>query len=125
MNSPTTPATAILDGTLCRLDARGRRIAAHPPLATAIVEFLPGPLRTYVRENPLGLLPGIANLYCVDAALRLQWVAEWPFADDPCAAILGEENEVLAVLSVSGATLHFDAHTGRRVADPSTVAVAS
>lgn len=125
MNPPTAPATAILDGTLCRLDPRGQRLAAHPPLATAIVEFLPGPLRTYVRENPLGLLPGIANLYCVDAALRLQWVAEWPFAGDPCAAILSEQDDVLSVLTVSGATLHFDAHTGRQVGDPSAVAAAS
>lgn len=72
-------------------------------------------MRTYVREHPFGLLPGIANLYCLDGAHRLQWIAEWPAADDPCASILDEIDGQLIVLSVSGAVVRLDAETGRLV----------
>jgi hypothetical protein len=77
-----------------------------------VVEFRQGSLRVYVREHPYGLLPGIPNLYCLDAALRLQWMAEWPAPADPCARILGEEGGVLSVESVSGTRVSLDAHTG-------------
>ena len=107
------PALAVIDGLLCQLTRRGTRAGWHAPLATAVVEFHHGPLRVYVREHPYGLLPGIPNLYCLDAALRLQWMAEWPAPADPCARILGEAGGVLSVESVSGTRISLDAHTGR------------
>ena len=107
------PALAVIDGSLCQLTRRGTRAGCHVPLATAVVEFHHGPLCVYVREHPYGLLPGIPNLYGLDAALRLQWMAEWPTPADPCAKILGEEGGVLSVESVSGTRITLDAHTGR------------
>ena len=112
MTDPTS-ALAVIDGSLCQLTRRGTHAGSHAPLATAVVEFRHGSLRVYVREHPYGLLPGIPNLYCLDAALRLQWMAEWPAPADPCARILGEEGGVLSVESVSGTRISLDAHTGR------------
>ncbi len=106
-------ALAVIDGSLCQLTRRGTRAGCHAPLATAVVEFHHGPLRVYVREHPYGLLPGIPNLYCLDASLCLQWMAEWPTPAEPCAKILGEEGGVLSVESVSGIRISLDAHTGR------------
>jgi hypothetical protein len=103
----------VIDGTLCQLTREGTRAAGHAPLATAVVEFRPGPLCCYVREHPYGLLPGIANLYCLDAAFRLQWLAEWPNPSDPCVEIVGQEGDTLIALSASGLSIHLDAHTGR------------
>lgn len=91
----------------------GGRTQCHAPLATAVVEFRRGPLRTYVREHPFGLLPGLANLYCLDGAYRLLWMAEWPDMSDPCAAILDEIDGELLVTSVSGAIVRIEAETGR------------
>lgn len=108
-----TPATAVIDGTLCQLTRQGTRAAAHAPLATAVVEFLPGPLCFYVREHPFGLLPGLPNLYRLDAALRLQWLAEWPEDAGACIRIVDADDRVLRVESSTGALLCFDAHTGR------------
>lgn len=97
----------------------------HSPLASAVVEFRRGPFRTYVREHPYGLLPGLANLYCLDGAHRLRWMAEWPSADDPCAEILAETGGELVALSVSGAVVRLDAATGRLIAVEQSAAVAS
>lgn len=107
------PALAVIDGTLCQLTREGARAGGHTPLATAVVEFRHGSLRTYVREHPFGLLPGLANLYCLDGAFRLQWMAEWPAPADPCAAIVGEEGTVLVTLSTRGATVRLDIDSGR------------
>lgn len=112
MNTPS-PAIAVIDGALCLLSRHGERSVGHIPLATAIVEFRHGPLRTYVREHPFGLLPGIPNLYCLDGAFRLQWMAEWPHDESPCAAIIGEEDGALVASSASGAVVRLDAATGR------------
>lgn len=108
----TTSALAVIDGTLCQLTRDGARAAGHAPLATAVVEFRHGPLRYYVREHPHGLLPGLPNLYCLDAAFRLQWMAEWPDPADPCATIVGEEGETLVAVSAAGTTVRLDASTG-------------
>ena len=108
-----SPALAVIDGTLCQLTRDGTRAAGHAPLATAVLEFRHGSLRYYVREHPHGLLPGLPNLYCLDGAFRLQWMAEWPDLNDPCAAIIGEEGGTVAAMSVSGATVRLDADTGR------------
>lgn len=118
-------ALAVIDGTLCQLTRDGNRAGGHAPLATAVVEFRHGTLRYYVREHPFGLLPGLPNLYCLDAAFRLQWMAEWPDPADPCAAIVGEEGESLVALSQSGATIRLDASTGRLIAVESAMAAAS
>jgi hypothetical protein len=89
VKTPLQPI-AVIDGTLCELTREGARAAAHAPLATAVVEFRRGPMCFFVREHPYGLLPGMPNLYCLDGDLRLQWLAEWPLIDDPCAAIAPE-----------------------------------
>jgi hypothetical protein len=109
------PALAVIDGTLCQLTREGARAAGHAPLATAVLEFRHGQMRYYVREHPHGLLPGIPNLYCLDGAFRLQWLAEWPDPLEPCAGIVGEEGDTLVVVSGSGAIVRLDAHTGRLV----------
>ncbi len=108
-----TPALAVIDGTLCQLTREGARAGGHAPLATAVVEFRHGPLRYYVREHPFGLLPGLPNLYCLDGAFRLQWMAEWPSAVDPCAGIVGEEGATLVAISTAGAIVRLDIDTGR------------
>lgn len=109
-------ALAVIDGTLCQLTREGTRAAGHTPLATAVVEFRHGPLRYYVREHPFGLLPGLPNLYCLDAAFRLQWMAEWPDPADPCTAIVGEENNTLVAMAASGSVIRLEADTGRLLA---------
>jgi hypothetical protein len=110
-----TPALAVIDGTLCQIARTGARTAGHAPLATAVVEFRPGPMCTYVREHPFGLLPGLPNLYCLDGAFRLQWMAEWPDFAGPCTGIEREECGQLIVSSASGAVVRLDAATGRLV----------
>ena len=70
-------------------------------------------MRYYVREHTYGLLPGFPNLYCLDPAFQLQWLAEWPDASEPCAAIVGEEGETLVARSTNGSTVRLDAGTGR------------
>lgn len=120
-----TPALAVIDGTLCQLTREGARAGGHQPLATAVVEFRHGALRYFVREHTFGLLPGLPNLYCLDGAFRLQWMAEWPDASDPCASIVGEEEETLVALSVSGAVVRLDAITGRLLSVEQPMAVAS
>jgi hypothetical protein len=107
------PALAVIDGTLSLLTREGTRALSHAPLATAVVEFRHGPLRVYVREHPYGLLPGIPNLYCLDADLRLQWMAEWPDPADPCARILNDDDGILVAESFRGALVRLDAFTGR------------
>jgi len=115
----------VIDGTLCQLARDGSRAAGHAPLATAVVEFHPGSLCFYVREHPYGLLPGISNLYCLDGAFRLQWLAEWPDSLDPCAAIVGQEEETLVALSAAGLVVRLNAHTGRLLSVDAPLAVAS
>lgn len=112
MNTPSN-ALAVIDGSLCQLGRSGGRAVWHKPIATAVVEFRRGPLCTYVREHPFGLLPGIANLYCLDGAHRLQWMADWPIADDPCAGIVDEVDGILIAVSFSGLVVRLDAATGR------------
>jgi hypothetical protein len=120
----STPALAVIDGTLCQLTREGARAGGHAPLATAVVEFRHGPLRFYVREHPFGLLPGLPNLYCLDGAFRLQWMADWPDPADPCAAIVGEEGETLVALSTAGAIVRLDAHSGRLISVEQPMAAA-
>lgn len=120
-----TPALAVIDGALCQLKRDGGRAVGHAPLATAIVEFRRGALCYFVREHPFGLLPGLPNLYCLDADFRLQWMAEWPDASDPCASIVGEEHNILLVQSLAGASVRLDALTGRLLGVERPVAVAS
>lgn len=122
----TTPveALAVIDGSLCELGRAGDRVLWHTPLATAVVEFRRGALRTYVREHPYGLLPGLPNLYCLDGDHRLQWMAEWPETADPCAVIVDEEEDALVVMSVSGAIVRLDPLTGRLLSWERRVAAA-
>ncbi|MEY2882261.1 MAG: hypothetical protein RLZZ15_4641 [Verrucomicrobiota bacterium] len=119
------PAFAVLEGSLCRVGPFGGRAVSHRPLASAVVEFRRGPFRTFVREHPFGLLPGFANLYCLDGAHRLQWIAEWPFADDACARIVDETAGELVAESVAGVIVRLDAATGqlRGVETPVAAAV--
>lgn len=115
----------MIDGTLCQLTREGERAGRHSPLATAVVEFRHGPLCYFVREHPFGLLPGIPNLYCLDGDFRMQWMAEWPNPEDPCAAIVGEEAGTLVTLATSGATVRLDAATGQLLGVEQAMAVAS
>lgn len=124
MNTPLQ-SIAVIDGSLCQLTRQGTRAAAHAPLATAVVEFRRGPMCFFVREHPYGLLPGIPNLYCLDGALRLLWLAEWPLANDPCAALGELEGDTLTATSVNGVTVQLDATTGRLLRTLVPVAVAS
>jgi hypothetical protein len=117
-------ATAVIDGTLCQLTRQGGRAAAHAPLATAIVEFLPGPLCFYVREHPYGLLPGMPNLYCLDAAFRLQWLAEWPEAAGPCMRLVAADDTAIVTESATGAQVRLDPHTGRLLSVSTPLAAA-
>ncbi len=119
------PALAVIEGHLCQLTRRGAKTGEHAPLATAVVEFRHGPLRVYVREHPFGLLPGIANLYCLDGAFRLQWIADWPNPADPCAAIITEDASVLITRACSGAIVRLNADSGRLLSVEYPLAVAS
>ena len=122
---PESTALAVIDGTLCQLTREGARAGGHLPLATAVLEFHIGSLRYYVREHPHGLLPGLPNLYCLDAAFRLKWMAEWPETLDPCTSILGEEGETVVVQTSTGAVVRLEAETGRllRVEAPMAAAI--
>ena len=112
MNRPAH-AFAVIDGSLCQLGRLGGRATWQKPLASAVVEFRRGPLRTYVREHTYGLLPGLPNLYCLDGANRLCWMADWPLANDPCAEIIDSNESVLVALSAAGVIVELDAVTGR------------
>lgn len=125
MQTDPAQAFAVIDGSLCRLGRFGGRVPSFAPLATAVVEFMRGTLCTFVRENPHGLLPGLANLYCLDGDNRLRWIAEWPDMHDPCAAILGLRDGVLEAISVGGAHVRLDAADGRLLAWARPVAAAS
>jgi outer membrane protein assembly factor BamB len=125
MLSMNSEALAVIDGTLCQLTREGNRAAGHAPLATAIVEFRKGAMCYYVREHPFGLLPGLPNLYCLDADFRLRWLAEWPEANAPCVAIVGEEGNQLVALSANGNVIRLDASTGRLVEVTAEMAQAS
>ena len=67
----------------------------------------------YVREISHGLLPGFANLYCLDGNLGLMWMAEWPESYGPCTRIVDISGDTLIAESASGATVRLDAHSGR------------
>jgi hypothetical protein len=108
-----TPALAVIDGSLCQLTREGLPAQACQPLATAVAEFLRGPMCVYVREQPHGFLPGIPNLYCLDGDLRLMWMAEWPESCGPCTRIMDAQGNMLAAESASGAVVRLDAHTGK------------
>lgn len=115
MNTTRPTPLAVIEGALCRLTRQGSKSVGHRPLATAVVEFQQTPFRCYVREHTYGLLPGFPNLYALDGAFRLQWMAEWPDLNDPCAKILGERDGVLEALSQNGLTVRLDAFTGRLI----------
>ena len=103
----------MINGTLFQLTRRGEPAGSCTPLASAIVEFRCGALCVFVREQSQDLLPGIPNLYCVDSALRLQWIAEWPDACGPCIRILDATETMLEAESESGAIVRLDCATGR------------
>ena len=118
-------AIAVIDGNLCRLTRFGTRAAWSGPIASSVVEFRQGPMCIYVREHTFGLLPGLPNLYCLDAAFRLQWLAEWPDPADPCARIVDHAGDTLVVESVRGMVIRLDANTGRLLGITRPLAVAS
>lgn len=79
----------------------------------------------YVREHTFGLLPGLPNLYCLDAAFRLQWLAEWPDPADPCARIVDRAGDTLIAESARGMVVRLDANTGRLLGMARPLAAAS
>lgn len=124
MNTTRPTPLAVIEGALCRLTRQGSKSVGHRPLATAVVEFQQTPFRCYVREHTYGLLPGFPNLYALDGAFRLQWMAEWPDLNDPCAKIVREKDGVLETLSQNGLTVRLDAFTGRLISARNTLAAA-
>ena len=112
---PLSPALAVIDGVLCQLTREGVPALTCTPLATAIVEFQRGPMCVYVRESPNGLLPGISNLYRLDNALRLQWLAEWPEQWGPCMQIIDATSDIVRAELSSGSVVRLDAFTGHVV----------
>jgi hypothetical protein len=118
-------ASAIIDGTLCQLNRHGTRSVTCAPLGSAIVEFRQNPFCVYVREHPFGLLPGIANLYCLDGDLCLRWMAAWPEGMGHCTAIIGEEGNELLVQSAAGPTVRLDRLDGRPVSIAPAISAAS
>lgn len=110
---------------LCQLSRHGTRAVACAPLGSAIVEFRQNPFCVYVREHPFGLLPGIANLYCLDSDLRLRWMAAWPEGAGHCTAIIGEEGYELVVQSASGLIVRIDRLDGRLVGVAPAISAAS
>lgn len=122
MNTTRPTTLAVIEGALCRLTRQGSKSVGHRPLATAVVEFQQTPFRCYVREHTYGLLPGFPNLYALDGAFRLQWMAEWPDLNDPCAKIVGERSGVLEVISQKGLIVRLDAFTGRLISVGSALA---
>ena len=78
----------------------------------------------YVREHPYGLLPGIANLYCLDGDLRMMWIAEWPASCGPCTRIVDATGDLLTAESATGAVVRIDAQTGRTLQIGQPMAVA-
>lgn len=119
------PAIAVIDGKLCRVSRHGTVIAQHHPLATAVLEFVQGELQLFVREHTYGLLPGVPNLYSLDADFRLLWLAEWPLADDPCTRIVEVNGTELVTESAQGTTVVLDASTGRLSRKTARLAAAS
>ena len=124
VNTTRPTPLAVIEGALCRLTRQGSKSVGHRPLATAVVEFQQTPFRCYVREHTYGLLPGIPNLYALDGAFRLQWMAEWPDLNDPCAQIVGERDGILETISQNGLTVRFDAFTGRLISSCNSLAAA-
>jgi hypothetical protein len=122
--TPTPHALAVINGAFCQVTRNGNRTRWHAPLATAVVEFHHGAMNYYVREHPYGLLPGLPNLYCLDASLRLKWMAEWPDSGDPCTSILGETDNALVAVSAAGLVVSLDTHSGRLLACSEPVAMA-
>ena len=119
-----SPALAIIDGALCQLTREGVAAITCAPLATAIVEFQRGPMCVYVRESPHGLLPGISNLYRLDSALRLQWLAEWPEHWGACIQIIDATADILTAELSSGAVVRLDAYAGQVISADHPMAAA-
>jgi hypothetical protein len=106
-------ALAVIDGSLAQLSREGIRARRYEPLATAVIEFRQGPMCIVVVEHPYGLLPGMPNLYCLDAELRLQWLADWPEQIAPCSRIINVTTTELLAESAEGDVLKFDVLTGQ------------
>lgn len=101
---PENPCSlAIIEGALCRLNHKGRATARYLPVGTAVVEFVVidgGSI--VVRELAYGFLPGIPNLYCLDAKLRLLWMAELPSETDFFEGLGTVDNGLVACVTQSG-----------------------
>lgn len=113
--NPENPCSlAIIEGVLCRLNRKGRATARYFPVGTAIVEFVVlADGAVLVRELAYGFLPGLSNLYCLDAKLRLLWLAEQP-ADTELYEAFGEVTEGrVACTTQSGLTVLLDPANGR------------
>jgi len=112
---------AIIDGALCRLNRKGRAVVRHAPIGTAVVQFLvAGEGRLIVREHTFGVMPGFANLYCLDQDLRLIWFAELPEETDLYAGPVTEEGGALVCASAAGVAYRLDAATGKILSSAST-----
>jgi hypothetical protein len=105
---------AIIDGALCRVNRKGRAVARHEPIGTAVVQFLAAAEgRLIVREHAFGFLPGFSNLYCLDNALRLIWFAELPTGTDLYASPVTEAAGTLVCTSAGGVACRLDPADGK------------
>ncbi|HNW41298.1 MAG TPA: hypothetical protein PKN08_05290 [Opitutaceae bacterium] len=110
-----TDSLAIIDGALCRLNRRGKVARRHAPLGSAIVEFRPlADGRLLVRERPADMLPGFANLYCLDADLRQVWLAEPPADGALFTEPMSLDAGSATCGTTSGHTLRLDLASGRQ-----------
>jgi len=112
---PENPCSlAVIDGALCRVNRKGRIVTHHPPVGSAIVQFLSTAQGSViVRELGDGFLPGLTNLYCLDAALNLLWFADQPSGADFYADLGREEEGCLVCTSTAGIECRIDLAGGR------------
>ena len=109
---------AIIDGALCRMNRKGRAVARHDPIGTAVVQFLAADEgRLIVREHTFGFLPGFSNLYCLDSALRLIWFADLPAETDLYAGPVTVEAGTLVCASAAGVGCRLDPASGKILAE--------
>lgn len=116
MSTPDSPSFAIIEGSLCLLNRRGTVTRRHAPLGRAVEQFIVDGDRLYVRENPDGVLAGMANLYCLDDRLQLLWLADLP---DPADGVVGDlrvDGGVLLGSTRGGRAIRLSPSTGRTAA---------
>ena len=89
--------------------ARGKLTQIPPELKKPVADG-----RLLVRERPADMLPGFANLYCLDADLRQVWLAEPPADGALFTEPMSLDAGSATCGTTSGHTLRLDLASGRR-----------